>query len=364
MPDALHDIATLSGHEARITGACFAPGRSDRLLSCGKDGALVVWTLTGEDHADAQLFRHDAPITAAHFWPDDEAAIFCADDGTARLIDLGEGTETARFTTIEAMRADAAPSSPLARRIAATADAAGTIVAALIPFGALLTAHQSAEQKKQRLSSAAADAAKSRLAAVSIKPELILFDLASLEPLRSWKLPAEAAGPPVFLANGSVAVCVGPKVLIFDEHTTRPIAAFKPSNTPLRHVLPLGPSAMIGVDESKHVVRIDLERTLSQVIARLPAQPEAVGLIGGRLLIGDTKRGVTELDLAAIAPEPVFAEPLILPGGKIRHIAGSDDGARFLAVTNDNRLRVYERRIIDPTSPASAAGPGGAPAPA
>ncbi|MEO1583346.1 MAG: hypothetical protein AAFR96_02100 [Planctomycetota bacterium] len=338
MTSSLSDIATLAGHRDRITSVAFAPGRSDVVLSAGRDGAVAVWTITGEDTAEALLYRHDAPVTAADFWPDERGLLITSSDGTARTIDLETGDETGRYTAIEALRADATPPTGIIKSINDTTRVASAIVSAVVPLGALITA--SAKTKDPSASSivaAAADAVSGRIATLAHDHTLTLYDLGTAAAIRSWTLPTDDQGAVAFAA-GSLLVVGSARVMVMSETSDKPLGVIRPHRGSIRGFAHLDHDACATHDAHGDFAVWSVSRR--DVISRFtsPFHPSHACACGrNRVLIADAGRRVAMLD----ASREMQAEVHETGIRRARAIAASDNGARIAIASDDNRLRVF-----------------------
>ena len=350
MHEVLHDIATLSGHTDKVLAVDFAPGRSDRLLSAGKDGVVALWTLFGEESAAADLLRHTAPVSDAVYWPDDRGVLLASDDGTARLFDLDTGDETARFTTSEAMREGAAEASSFTRSIARTVNTAGQIVAAVIPLGVLITAATKSSEEPSGVVSFAADASLGRVAAMDGILELTVYDLVTGSRIRSWTLPGEPGTRLRFLADGTLAAACTSKLLIFDENQAKPARSLRVGRGGIKLACELASDRLAVIDNTRQLCVADLARRVSDVAMKLPYAPVAIAQCGpGAVVVADVKRRIARIMLDRPGQETWHD----VPGGKIRAIDGSDDGSRVVVATDDQRVRVYEFRKDTSLQPRS-----------
>lgn len=348
MQEVLHDIATLSGHTERLTAVDFAPGRGDRVLSAGKDGAVAIWTIIGEESAEADLLRHSAAVAAARFWPDDRAVLLASEDATTRLFDLEAGEETTRFTTAEAMKPGSEEPSSFARSLAKTVDAAGQVVAAVVPLGVLITAAQRGGDQAAAITACTASASAGRVAALDAKLRLTVYDLVTAEAIRSWTVPAENGAGLMFLANGTLAAACSSRVTVFDERLAKPASTLRAGKGGVAMACELGNDRLAIVDNARQLCIADLVRHAVDVILKLPHAPVAIAPSGpDAVVVADGKRRVARIRL----DRPGDATWHDVPGGKIRGIDGSDDGGRIAIASDDLKVRVFEFREAPAPSP-------------
>lgn len=337
MTSPLHDIATLAGHRDRITSIAFAPGRNDLVLSAGRDGAIAVWTIIGEESAEATLVRHDTPIRHAAFWPDDNGVLFTSDDGTTRTIDLETGEETGRFTLVESLRHDATEPAGLIKTVGDSARVAGEIVAAIVPLGGLITAATKQKNAASPVQHAVADAALGRVAAITADHTVALYDLATMDPIRTWSVPADDQSRVTFAAR-QLVVAGSSKIMLFDETSDKPAFSARPTRSAIRGLVQLDASTIATFDASKMFTFWDAERHTTAGGFRAPRQPLHACACGkGRVLIADSSRRIAVVPVAGHA-EPEMHEA---DAGKIRAIAASDDGSRIAVAGDELKLRVF-----------------------
>ncbi len=337
MPTPLHDIATLAGHRDRITSLAFAPGRHDVVLSSGRDGAVAVWTLIGEESAEAELIRHDAAVRFATFWPDERGLVLASDDGTTRLIDLDTGEETGRYTTVEALKHGVSPPTGIVKTVNDTAKVAGNIVSAIVPLGGLITAAANQKGGSSPVQHAVADAARNRLAALTADHALTLYDLVTMDVVRRWTLTTDDHSRLAFAA-GQLVVAGSSRLMMLDEASDKPVVSTKPTRSAIRGLVPLDAARVATFDTSKTFTIWDAERRTTAAGFRAPSQPTHACACGkDRVLIADSSRRVAVVPIAG----QTEIDHHEADAGKIRAIAASDDGTRIAVAGDELKLRVY-----------------------
>ncbi len=337
MATDLHDIATLAGHRDRITSIAFAPGRSDIVLSSGRDGAIAVWSIVGEESADATLVRHDASIRFAAFWPDQQGLLFASDDGSARLVDLESGEETGRYTTVPALLRPHDQPSGLVKTVGDTVKVARELVAVIVPLGGLLTAATRANEAGSPIRHAAADATLGRVATLAADHTVTLYDLATTEVVRTWTVAADDRSRLAFAA-GALLVAGSSKIMLFDESRDKPETSVRPTRSPIRGMIQLDATRVATFDASKMFTVWDADRRSTTGSFRAPVQPTLACMCGkDRVLVADSSRRVCIVPVAGQS----HATPHEAGAGKIRAIAASDDGTRIAVAGDELKLRVF-----------------------
>lgn len=337
MATDLHDIATLAGHRDRITSVAFAPGRNDVVLSSGRDGAIAVWTIVGEESADAELVRHDASIRFAAFWPDERGLLFASDDGSARLVDLDSADETGRYTTVPALLESADQPAGFVKTVGDTVKVARELVAVIVPLGGLITAATKASEAVSPIQHAAVDAHLGRLATLAADHTMTLYDLASAEVVRRWTVAADDRSRLAFVA-GSLLVAGTAKVMLYDETRDKPMVSTKPTRSPIRGMVQLDATRVATFDTSKTFTIWDAERRTTTGSFRSPVQPALACVCGkDHVLVSDSSRRVSLVPIAGQS----HAEPHDTDAGKVRAIAASDDGSRIAVAGDELKLRIF-----------------------
>lgn len=338
MTAQLHDIATLAGHRDRITSLAFAPGRHDVVLSAGRDGAVAVWTIVGEESAEAELIRHEAPVRFADFWPDARGIIMASDDGATRLVDLDSGEEAGRYTLVDELRPGANRPTGIVKTVNDTAKMAGTIVSAVVPLGGLITAAANQGGTKSAVQHAVADAPLGRLAALTADHTVALYDLVSMDLIRKWSVPADDHSRLAFV-GGQLVVAGSSRLLVLKESSDKPEASVRPTRSAIRGLVVLDDTRLATLDASKTFTIWDAHRRTAEGGFRAPVQPVHARLCGkDRVLIADAGGRVAVLPIASRI-EPVLHQ---LDAGKVRAIAASDDGTRFAVAGDDLKVMVFE----------------------
>lgn len=341
MATDLHDIATLAGHRDRITSVAFAPGRNDVVLSSGRDGAVAVWTIVGEESAEATLVRHDAGIRYATFWPDQQGLLFASDDGSARLVDLGTGEETGRYTTVPRLLESADAPTGLVKTVGDTVKVARELVAVIVPLGGLITAATKASENGSPIQHTVADATLGRLATLAADHTVTLYDLVSAEVIRRWSIAADDRSQLAFAA-GSLVAAGASKLMLFDESRDKPETSVRPTRSAIRGLVQLDSTRVATYDASKTFTVWDAERRATTGSFRAPAQPIHACTLGrDRVLIADSSRRVTIVPIAGQSHAHAMARPHEADAGKIRAIAASDDGSRIAVAGDELKLRVF-----------------------
>lgn len=336
MPTDLHDIATLSGHRDRITSVAFAPGRNDVVLSSGRDGAIAVWTVFGEESAEAALYRHNAAVRYACFWPDQQGVLFAAEDGSARLVDLESSEETGRFTTVQALLESAQSPTGLVKTVGNTVKVARELVAVVVPLGGLITAATKAGETASPIRHAVVDATLGRVATLAADHTVTLYDLLTGEVIRKWSVPADDRSRLAFAA-GSLIVAGANKLLLLDETLDKPGASQRPTRSAIRGMIQLDANRIATYDASKTFTVWDAERRATVGSFKAPAQPAHACLCGkDRVLIADSGRRVAVLPIAGHAETSMYEAD----AGKVRAIAASDDGSRIAIAGDELKLRI------------------------
>lgn len=337
MATDLHDIATLAGHRDRITSIAFAPGRNDVVLSSGRDGAIAVWTIVGEESAEATLVRHDAGIRFACFWPDERGLLFASDDGSARLVDLDTGEETGRYTTVPALLDAGGAPTGLVKTVGDTVKVARELVAAIVPLGGLITAATRASETGSPIQHTVVDAALGRVATLAADHVVTLYDLATMQVVRRWTVSADDRSRLAFAA-GSLLVAGSNKLLMLDETRDKPEVSTKPTRAAIRGLVQVDADRVATFDAAKMFTIWDAERRATTGSFRAPVQPVHACTCGkDRMLIADASRRVVVIPIAGQS----HAEPREADAGKIRAIAASDDGSRIAVAGDELKLRVF-----------------------